>query len=150
MSQKFCITKNFTFSRLFRGCIAFVVVVLRFFRLRSASLLSYRVASCFFHKFFSVKLTWDGAENRVMQGFYMTCRIWLASNAKPGISVTPDVTFPDFTQIMLGYSSSPESNKKYLVFLKLLFISIIKEFELSIQYTNYYFTRLNLLKMGSF
>ena len=39
VSQKFCKTKNFTFSRLFRGCIVFVVVVLRFFRLRSASLL---------------------------------------------------------------------------------------------------------------
>ena len=91
-------------SRLhhFRGCCASL------FYATQCSHLRYCVTSCFFIFFFLSN--WRGMGQKI--GFYMTCRIWLASNAKPGISVTPDVTFPDFTQIMLGYSSSPEINKK--------------------------------------
>ena len=95
-------------SRLhrFRGCCASL-----FSATQSISFALVRSLLFFFHKIFLSNWRGMGQKIGFTQGFYMTCRIWLASNAKPGISVTPDVTFPDFTQIMLGYSSSPEIKK---------------------------------------
>lgn len=40
---------------------------------------------------------------------HITCNIWLASNAVPGIRMTGLETCPDSTHTIFGYSSSPKS-----------------------------------------
>jgi hypothetical protein len=40
---------------------------------------------------------------------WLTCNIWLASNAVPGSKMTGLDTWPDSTQTMLGNSSAPKS-----------------------------------------
>lgn len=43
------------------------------------------------------------------QTSWLTCNIWLASNAVPGSKMTGLETWPDSTHTMLGNSSSPKS-----------------------------------------